>query len=98
MSDSIHSVNTVGMDDDDEEKPKVSEASNRHSDPDHDGGYAWVIVVSSFFALWVVSFNNLSFGIFVSVFRDTFGWTESVLGALGSTRLGLSTFIGNTSH
>ena len=63
-----------------------------------DGGYGWVIVACCFFVVSIISFNFMSYGIFIGQFRDTFGWSESELGLLGSLRLGLGMFIGNECY
>ena len=96
--DSIQSIDTVGLGKEETERKGQTDCitvnSKQKHNPDHDGGYGWVIVACSFFVFSIVSINSLSFGIFISEFHSTFGWSESELGLVGSLRLGLATIAG----
>ena len=62
--------------------------------PDHDGGYGWIIVVCTFFVFSLSSFNIMRYGIFIFEYQSALGWSDSDLGLLGSLRLGLFTIGG----
>ena len=95
--DSMDSINTIGLVNqtrDSKETTDTDDTCVRQADQE-DGGYGWVIVICSFFVYSVISFNVLAYGIFISYFRDTFGWSESELGIIASLRLGLLTLAGD---
>ena len=85
--DSVHSIETVGLEN------KRDDGQN-DSAKAPDGGYGWIVVVYSFFVFSVSSVNMMSFGIFITEFHSTFGWSESELGVLGALRIGLFTIAG----
>ena len=67
-------------------------AAQKH--PDIDGGWAWVIIVSSFMCLFLTCGALYSVGIFNVIFLDNFHESTATTSLVGSLLIGLIALMG----
>lgn len=76
------------------QKKKEVELLPLEDDPNVDGGYAWLILITSFFTIVLISSIFYYFGVFVPIYVDEFGASQSSVAWVGSIGVCFLSFMG----
>ena len=72
-----------------EEKQTPIPADDELTDPNIDGGWAWLVMVASFLLIFIVDGISFSFGVFLDVLIKEFGQDKSTTSLVRSVLSGV---------